>query len=242
MRKIRIYQNGNFTPGQIIHLSDGASQHVARVLRMRTGDILTIFNGDNHEFTAEITQLSKKEAAVTIKNSSMINVESPFNIHLAQAIAKGDKMEMVIQKAVELGAKSISPIITNRLAYKLDGNKLQKKHQQWQAIAISACEQSGRNQLPEIKFPCNFAEYIQKSNALNKLILYPEAGKSWRDYKHISQEIEILIGPEGGLDNTEIELALANNYLPLSLGPRILRTETAALTAISILQAVFGDL
>lgn len=242
MRKIRIYQNGNYQPRQIITLSASASQHVGRVLRMQSGEKITLFNGDNHEYLATITNIDKREVTVTIENSLENNIESPLKIHLAQAISKGDKMEFVIQKAVELGAASITPLITTRSIIKLDEERLTKKHSQWQAIAIAACEQSGRNTIPEIKIPCLLTKYLQQSNTKNKLILFPKAQKSWRNYPNISNEVSLLIGPEGGLDDEEIKQASQFQFQPLSLGPRVLRTETATITAISVLQALFGDL
>lgn len=242
MRKIRIYQAGTYLPGQIISLSESASQHVGRVLRMQTGDEIILFDGANNEYEATISEVNKNTVKVQIINTRTINLESPLKIHLAQAIPKGDKMELIIQKAVELGAAIITPLLTKHCAFHLDAKRLQKKQAQWQAIAISACEQSGRNQIPIIAEHCNLLKYLKECQTKTKLILYPNAQKSWRQYADISESVSILIGPEGGFSTEEVNLALDNNFIPLKLGPRILRTETAAIASISILQAIFGDL
>jgi 16S rRNA (uracil1498-N3)-methyltransferase len=153
MRQIRIYQAGSYQPGTILTLSDSAAQHVGPVLRLTLGDAITLFCGDNQEYQARLCDIQKKSIRVRIESMRVVNRESPRPIHLAQAIAKGDKMEWIIQKAVELGATSITPLLTERCVVRLDGSRLEKKQHQWQAIAIAACEQSGRNTVPTI-YPC----------------------------------------------------------------------------------------
>ncbi|MDF1757799.1 MAG: 16S rRNA (uracil(1498)-N(3))-methyltransferase [Legionellaceae bacterium] len=242
MRLIRIYQSGNHLPGQIISLSESASQHVGRVLRMRPGDSLNLFDGTNHEYPSTISAINKREVMVEINQKNFVSRESNIQVNLAQAISKGDKMELVVQKAVELGVTTINPLITKRCGINLDEKRISKKQHQWQSIAIAACEQSGRNQVPIIEKPLLLSEYLTICQAENKFVLYPKACKTWREYKGINKNIALLIGPEGGLDEEEITQAEKHNFQPLSLGPRVLRTETAAITAISILQAVYGDL
>lgn len=147
-----------------------------------------------------------------------------------------------MQKSVELGVASITPVISERCVVKLDKERMEKKLHQWQNIVIAACEQCGRNMVPLVHPPVSFEHYVQSAQAELKLILHPDMSKTWRDYPLNQSDITLIIGPEGGLSNDEVELACKYGYLPLSLGPRILRTETAALTALSILQAVGGDL
>lgn len=242
VRSVRIYQPGDYAVGDTLELSHEAGQHVGVVLRMREGDTITLFSGDNREFEATLVSVRKNRVSVTLLASHEINRESPRAIHLAQAISKGDRMETVVQKAVELGVASITPVITARCAVKLDNERMQKKCAQWQAIAIAACEQSGRNMVPVIHPVISLAEYLKTNLPALNFVLYPNAGKSWRDYEFVSTDMGLLIGPEGGLSPEEITLLFAHHFAPLSLGPRVLRTETAALVALSVLQAVCGDL
>lgn len=243
MRHVRIYMPGTYEPGETIELSTAAGQHVGTVLRMQANDPLTLFRGDNREFDATIAAVHKKKVTVDIHAANLVNRESPRLIHLAQALSKGDRMEWIVQKAVELGVTSLTPLITAHCAVRLEQERLAKKQLQWQAIAIAACEQSGRNQVPTIHSPCSFATYLQQCDARYKMVLHPTASDSLT--KHIPStqgDIALLIGPEGGLSEEEIDIAKEKAFHPLSLGPRILRTETAAIAALSIVQALAGDL
>jgi 16S rRNA (uracil1498-N3)-methyltransferase len=242
MRKIRIYQKGDYRPGQIITLSESASQHVGRVLRMKSEEEITLFDGNNNEYIATIKTIQKREVSVQIDSMLEISRESPLEIHLAQAISKGDKMEWLIQKAVELGVMSITPLLTSRCVVNLDEKRLNKKQQQWQSIAISACEQSGRNTIPTIYNPCSLTTFLKKCQIKNKLILSPDAEDSWRNNPNLTEEVALLIGPEGGLSEDEINESMKFQFQKIKLGPRVLRTETAAITSISIMQAMYGDL
>ena len=242
MREIRIYQPGDYHRGQLLELSSDAGQHVAVVLRMQPGEKLTLFCGDNREFAATIETIKKKQVTVRVGLITEKSRESPLNIHLAQAISKGDRMEMVMQKSVELGVSSIMPLITDRCAVKLDKERMAKKMHQWQAIVIAACEQSGRNCVPVVHQPITLEQYVKEVQAKLKLILHPDCSTTWRDCPIEQLDIALIIGPEGGLSDEEIKLACLYEFLPLSLGPRILRTETAAISALSVLQAVGGDL
>lgn len=241
MRIVRIYQPGTYETGQTIELSATAGQHVGVVLRMQAGESITLFCGDNREFPATIVSVHKKKVMVTINAEHQLSRESPRAIHLAQAISKGERMEFVIQKAVELGVASITPLFTAHCVVRLDAERLIKKHAQWQSIAVAACEQSGRNQLPLIHQPCSFDAFLKQCHAQIKLMLHPSAPKAWRDYSFSQGEVALLIGPEGGLSDDEVKQANASQFQPLCLGPRILRTETAAIAAMSVLQATIGD-
>ena len=212
------------------------------VLRMQPGAALTLFSGDNREYSAVISALLKKKVMVTIIAVQDISRESHRKIHLAQAISKGDRMELVIQKAVELGAASITPLITARCVVRLDAERLHKKQLQWQAIAIAACEQSGRNLVPMIYQASALEPFLLQNRATTKFILDPRSTKSLRDVSLPTGDIALLIGPEGGLSDDEVALAEHALFQPIRLGPRILRTETAAIVAIGVLQALCGDL
>lgn len=242
VRAIRIYQPGNYTLGQEIELNLQAMHHVAVVLRMQVGDKLILFCGDNREFDCVIEAVKKKQVIVKPYAVKEQSKESPLSIHLAQAVSKGDRMDTVMQKSVELGVSSITPLITSFCAVKLDKERMDKKLHQWQSIVIAACEQSGRNVVPKVYPPVYFDDYVLAATQAEKLILHPAGDKTWRDYSMQSGELTLVVGPEGGLSDEEVKFACQQGFLPLSLGPRILRTETAAITALSVLQAVFGDL
>ena len=242
MRTIRIYQPGVYDKGQDVELSAAASQHVGVVLRMQPGESLCLFCGDNREFLATIVTVQKKKVWVHIEEVEYVNRESPISIHLAQAISKGDKMEWVVQKAVELGVTNITPLITTHCVVRLDPERLNKKVAQWQAIAIAAAEQSGRNQLTTIHSACTLDHFLQQCITKTKLVLYPYTSQSWRKHTLSAGDITLLIGPEGGLSEEEVTHSQASGFQTLSLGPRILRTETAAIAAISMIQAISGDL
>lgn len=242
LREVRIYQAGDYQTGQLIELSPDAGQHVAVVLRMQPGARLVLFPGNNNEYEAVIQSVKKKQVLVAIGSCKEISRESPLQIHLAQAISKGDRMEIVMQKAVELGVACITPIISERCQVKLDHDRMLKKIHQWQQIVIGACEQSGRNIVPEVKQPVYLEPFLKQYRPTLGLVLHPKENKTWRDYDFTGADIALLIGPEGGLSDAEVKLAGEHGYLPLSLGPRVLRTETAALSALTVLQAVAGDL
>src|SRR3990167_879273 len=224
MRTIRIYQAGNYSLHDILDLSAEAGQHVGVVLRMQVGEKLILFSGDNCEWGAEIVTVHKKKVVVRIVGMQEVNRESSRTIRLAQAIAKGDRMEWLLQKAVELGVAEITPLVTQYCAYKLDEDRLTKKHQQWQAIAVAACEQCGRNQIPVIEFPVMLDKFLQHKLSGDGYVLEPYTGRSWREHDTPKGALTLMIGPEGGFSPSELKTILEAKYLPLKLGPRILRT------------------
>jgi len=242
MRTIRIYQPGTYQTGDVITLSASATQHVGLVLRMTIGETLTLFRGDNYEFKTTLVSVQKKHIQARIESMTLVNRESPRKIHLVQALVKGDKMEWIIQKAVELGVSSITPLITERSVVRLNTERLQKKQLQWETIAIAACEQSGRNHLPVIHPTCSLEQYVKTSSKTQRWILSPEATQTWPKIDANASELALLIGPEGGFSDEEIKYAQDHHTQSIRLGPRILRTETAAITGIGIMQMKYGDL
>ncbi len=243
MRIIRIYQPGHYELGDTLTLSPEAVQHIVTVLRLRLGQFITLFCGDNREFIAAIVSMQKREVVVKIEQVKSVDRESPLHIHLAQGISKGERMEWVIQKSVELGVASITPILTARSVVRLDNERTLKKEMHWQAIATHACEQCGRNQIPPVHATCLFEPFIQQARTNMKWILSPEADDTLDDYQYQQGDsMTVLIGPEGGLSDEEVDSAIEAGFRPLRLGPRILRTETAAVAIISLLQARYGDL
>ncbi|SEL67151.1 16S rRNA m(3)U-1498 methyltransferase [Colwellia chukchiensis] len=247
MRNPRIYQAEPFVVGQKQTLDEDAFGHAVRVLRLKNQDEITLFNGiaepqGYFEYHATLCNVSKKSADVEIISKRMVDNESPLNIHLGQGISRGERMDFTLQKSVELGVNTITPIFTERCGVKLSGERLAKKHQQWQKIVISACEQSGRCVVPNVATPMTLSDWLQQQSSALKLNLHPRAQHSIMSLPIENQRVRLLIGPEGGLSADEIALASDAGFHNVLLGPRVLRTETAALTAITALQCRYGDL
>ncbi|GAA6183428.1 MULTISPECIES: 16S rRNA (uracil(1498)-N(3))-methyltransferase [Aliiglaciecola] len=242
MRIPRIYHPDLLIVDQIIDLTPDAANHIVSVLRLNEGHPLVLFNGDGNEYSAELVTAKKRQAKVLIDAKLSINVESTLNIHLGQGVSRGDRMDMAIQKAVELGVTEITPLITERCGVKLSAERWEKKCQQWQKLIISACEQCGRNQIPTLH-PCtSIHEWTKQSTTQLRLTLHPRAEKSIKHLSIPSSGVKLLIGPEGGFTESEIYATEQVGFQTVQMGPRVLRTETAAIAAIAALQAIHGDL
>ena len=243
MRNPRIFQRSQFALNETVPLSDDAFGHVVRVLRLKEGDTITVFNGEEaFQYTATLCNVSKKSADVKVTSQEENNSESPLNIHLGQGISRGDRMDFTLQKSVELGVNTITPLFTERCGVKLNAERLEKKRQQWQKIVISACEQSGRASVPVVAEPMLLADWLKQETSALKINLHPKAQHSIMSLPMENTRVRLLIGPEGGLSDEEITQANDSDFHDVLLGPRVLRTETAALTAITALQCRFGDL
>ncbi|WP_312269515.1 16S rRNA (uracil(1498)-N(3))-methyltransferase [Pseudescherichia sp.] len=242
MRKPRIYHPELLTVGQQVALSDDAANHVGRVLRMGAGQALQLFDGSNQLFEAEILRADKKSVVVSLLSGEIDDRESPLHIHLGQVMSRGEKMEFTIQKSIELGVSLITPLFSERCGVKLDPERLNKKIQQWQKIAIAACEQCGRNRIPEIRPAMDLEAWCAEPDEGLKLNLHPRASASINTLPLPVERVRLLIGPEGGLTANEIAMTAEYQFTDILLGPRVLRTETTALTAITALQVRFGDL
>ncbi|MGV6988442.1 16S rRNA (uracil(1498)-N(3))-methyltransferase [Testudinibacter sp. P80/BLE/0925] len=243
MRIPRIYHPEPLTALSHCELSDEAVNHVARVLRMTVGQQLELFDGSNHIYPATINQISKKSVNVRLAAAIKDDRESNLTIHLGQVISRGDRMEFTIQKSVELGVNVITPLWSERCGVKLDSERTEKKIQQWQKIAIAACEQCGRNRIPEIRPLMKLTDWCAEETDMLKLNLHPRADVGIRQLKNIpATGVRLLIGSEGGLSPTEIAMTEQRQFQSVLLGKRVLRTETAALAAITALQVCFGDL
>ena len=238
----RIYHSHPLNVGDQIPLDDEAAAHVGRVLRMQIDEKLVLFNGLGGQYQASIQATSKRNVTVKVTAFEPHCVESPLKIHLGQGISRGDKMEFTIQKAVELGVSEITPLFSERCGVKLSGERLEKKWQQRQKIAISACEQCGRNTIPTIHKPLALSLWLQQTSKELKINLHPRANDTIKTLSCPPQGIRLIIGPEGGLSASEITETVDNGFAEITLGPRILRTETAGLTVIGALQLQFGDL
>lgn len=240
MRIPRIYHPEPIHALGTLALSEDAAGHVGRVLRMKEGQEVLLFDGSGHEFPATITQIGKKNVDVDIQEKVSTSIESPLDLHLGQVISRGDKMEFTIQKSVELGVNTITPLISERCGVKLDAKRFEKKLQQWQKIAISACEQCGRNTIPEIRPIMSLEQWCAEPSEALKLNLHPRAKYSINTLPEPVTKVRLLIGPEGGLSAQEIEMTEQYQFEETLLGPRVLRTETAALTAITALQVALA--
>jgi 16S rRNA (uracil1498-N3)-methyltransferase len=261
----RIYQAIPLNVSATIRLDEKASHHLARVLRAKVGEELVLFNGQGGEYSAVIAHIDKKGVDVKLNEFVSREAESPLQIELAQGLARGEKMDFIVQKAVELGVAKILPVMTERCNVRLDVQREEKRLQHWQAVVVSACEQCGRNRLPQLEATVSLPEWLPKVEADYKFVLSPhlqneivnvqtkaaalqelqnQAPKRQNQAPSLpaNTRIVLLIGPEGGLSDQEVAAALAQGFLPLNLGPRILRTETASIAAIAALQARYGDL
>ncbi len=239
MRTVRLYHPESLIPSQEVQLSSDASRHLLTVLRANEGQALELFNGDGFAYSAKLVNVQKKSASAYIESKQQVANESPLAIHLYQGISRGDKMDLTIQKAVELGVTQITPITSERCGVKLNKERMQKKLEHWQKVAIAACEQSGRNQVPQVNPLKSFVDVITELGEQG-LILNPYAEAGIASLRP-SQDWKLLIGPEGGFSDDEIALASKHACQQVHLGPRILRTETAGLAVLACLQAQFGD-
>lgn len=244
----------DFSIAEFIFLEGNAAHHLITVLRCKAGDEITLFDGRNTEYQTVVDKIDKKKLWLTFINKKIVDRESPLSIRLIQGISKGDRMDWVVQKSVELGISRISPIFTQHGAVKLDTDRMLKKQAHWQNIAISACEQCGRNRIPMIDPIRHFSDVIESEQNIADIrwILHPEnltpdmppleyppfeeggAGGNFKSF-------QLLVGPEGGFSEQEVSQAHSSGYTAMRLGPRILRTETAAIAAICALQTQFGD-
>lgn len=240
MRVPRIYLNAILTEGATLPLSAERLNYLKNVLRLRDGQAVRVFDGQNHEADATLS-LGKRDGSLEIGQVVSHSVESPLQTHLLQAMGKGEKMDWVIQKAVELGVTRFTPVATERSVVELKGERADKRHARFIDIAIGACEQSGRNILPRIDPIMSLDEAMAQTDAALKWVLHPKPGHGAAPLSSAPSSAAILIGPEGGLSDHEVEAAIAAGFIPLTLGPRVLRTETAPIVALSLLQMQWGD-
>ncbi|MBS0357926.1 MAG: 16S rRNA (uracil(1498)-N(3))-methyltransferase [Proteobacteria bacterium] len=242
MRIPRIFHPSPLSMNQIVELSSNAANHVSRVLRLNEEDELVLFNGEGGEYQATIHSINKQKVSVVVSAFHETQTESPLSIQLGQALVRNQKMDLILQKAVELGVKEIHPLVTERCEIHLSNERLEKRLEHWKGIIISACEQSGRNILPKVFPPMPLSQWLAQKRQTLGLILDPEGSSQLRKLEFSEFGFTLLVGPEGGLTEAEISLAKAEGFLAVKIGPRILRTETAGFTAIAGLQSLFGDL
>jgi 16S rRNA (uracil1498-N3)-methyltransferase len=226
-----------------LELPEAAANHVARVLRLRPGATIVAFDGSGHDFNCELLTVKGDRVVIRVGAHTEGLPESPLHITLVQAVARGERMDYTLQKATELGVHAIVPVLAARSVVRLDADQAAKKRRHWQAIVVSACEQCGRSVVPEVREPLDFARYLAEAPQLGgRMVLSPTGAESLAGLASLPNRVELLIGPEGGLDDGELVRAVAAGFAPVRLGPRVLRTETAGVVALTVLQARWGDL
>lgn len=242
----RFFVDSPFESGDVLSLPDEVARHV-QVLRLAPGDSLTLFNGRGGQHEAELVEIGRRSAMARIGAFQPVETEPPYRITLAQGIAGGDKMDWLIEKAVELGVARVSPLVAVRSVVRLSGERASRRHAHWQGIVRAACEQCGRNRLPEVDPACDLSKWLETLPApaeggAMRLMLSPRAATAFASLPLTapSAGVVLLIGPEGGLAPEEEEAAIAHGFAALSLGPRVLRTETAGMAVLAALAARWG--
>ncbi len=242
MRLNRVYLDAPLSSGSRASLTGSAAGHVTRVLRLKPGEPLTLFNGTGREFEGTVLEARGDAVTVEVGAAHAVDRESPLPLVLVQGVSRSERMDLTVQKATELGVTRLVPVLTERSVVKLDAAQAARKLAHWRAIAIAACEQSGRNRPPEVQLPLTYRDFIRKEPEVpTRLLLSPQASVRMADLPRPPAGVMVLIGPEGGLSPQEQEQALAAGFIGVRLGPRVLRTETAALAALALLQREFGD-
>ncbi|MBB3345101.1 16S rRNA (uracil(1498)-N(3))-methyltransferase [Luteimonas sp. RC10] len=243
MRVIRAFVDLPLHEGDTITLPDDAAAHLVRVLRLREGERCVLFNGDGYDHEAQLTRADKRGAAARIGTGTPVALESPLRIVLLQGIARGEKMDWILQKATELGVAAIVPVSSERSEVRLDAERAGKRHAHWRSVVVSACEQSWRARVPEVAAPQSLAAALATlPPGTGRWLLDPEATAGLTTMPAPAGELVLAIGPEGGWSANDRAALVAAGFAGLRLGPRILRTETAGIAAIAALQARFGDL
>ena len=244
MREVRLFVDVPLTPGEDLTLPRNAAQHAFRVLRLKTGDLVTLFNGDGRQYSSRLITDDPRAASVHVEIVESPTRESPLRVTLLQSLARGEKMDWVIQKATELGATRILPVTTGRSEVRLDGTRSEKRLAHWRSVAIAACEQCGRNVVPEISAPESLeaclAAHPQAGGEV-RWMLHPGGTARLQNGGAMATDVMLAVGPEGGFSDNDLATLRHAGFDALALGPRILRTETAGLAAMAALQAVQGD-
>lgn len=242
VRLTRVYVDAALAADTIVELPRETASHLAKVLRARSGDPLVLFSGDGREYTGAVESVRGSRVTAAVGAAADVDRESPFAITLVQCVPRGDRMDFIVQKATELGVARIVPVLSQRSVVRLDESQKVSKATHWRAVAVSACEQCGRNRLPVIETPAPLIEYLANSQAAApRLVLEPDLEPA-AALGSLDAAVEIAIGPEGGFGDGELDAFRLAGFRRVRLGPRILRTETAAIAALTWLQTRFGDM
>lgn len=241
MRIPRFYCPELGQPQTVMALPESVHRHAVQVLRLKAGAQLRLFDGQGRELEATLSLAERKRSEVQLHSELAIQSESPLDITLLQGISRGERMDFAIQKAVELGVRTIIPVVTERCNVQLSKERAEKRLKHWQGVLMSACEQSGRAFMPDLLPVTSLNEAMAASTAPLKLVLDPQARQRFHSLPQ-PQALTLLIGPEGGLSDAEISQAEQSGFTSVQFGPRILRTETAAVAALAVVQTLWGDL
>lgn len=239
MRISRIFTDLPLSPGTETELGEAAARYIGQVLRLRPGQSLVLFDGSGVDHEAGLIRCDRRGCRVRVIRALTTEPAPPIRVHLGIGISRGERMDYAIQKSVELGVAAITPLFTARGVVRLKAERLQKRIAHWQGVVVSACEQSGRSRLPALNPPLELADWLR--GRTQGLLLHHEAAQPLTEFPHPGDALNLLIGPEGGLQGSERELALAGGFAAVRLGPRILRTETAPLAALAAIQTLWGD-
>lgn len=242
MRIPRVYVSTALTANSECELPEDAAHHVHTVLRLRIGAELIAFDGQGGEYPGEVTTVHRRGVSVRLGAWRDVERESSLNVTLLQGISRGERMDYTLQKAVELGVSAIVPVITERTVVNLKADRVDRRLGHWQRIISTACEQCGRNRVPPLRDVVTFDYLLNGEAPIAGLLLVGNAPDGLPEWRHAVPPISLMVGPEGGLSELEQQRAVARGYQPVRLGPRVLRTETAALTALAVLQSRYGDL
>jgi 16S rRNA (uracil1498-N3)-methyltransferase len=242
--KTRLYSADELIENSELWLTGEQAKYVTRVLRLKADDTILMFDGNGGQYSAEVRSFARNRVLLHIGDRQARDVESPLAIHLIQGLSRGGRMDVVIQKSTELGVRRISPVITQYSVVRLDSGRAASRHEHWRKISQSACEQCGRNILPQIGMPQTLSDWLDcnPGKRSTRILLDPQSSESMATMQKPDSDVELLIGPEGGLSEAERTRCEESGFRAVSLGPRILRTETAALAGIAVLQASWGDL
>ena len=241
MRERRLFVDAPLRTGEELVLPDTTARHINQVLRLKRNEEIVLFNGEGGEYLATLIAVKRDHVSAFIEEHLAVERESNLDIRLALGVSRGERMDFAIQKSVELGAFALFPLKTDRSVVKLDGARLDRRQQHWQSIANNACEQSGRNALVLVHPIQSIHDWLSSQTTGLRLTLSPFAGRSLREVTHHQEPITLLIGPEGGLSESEVAASQAHGFEPVQLGRRIMRTETAGVAAIAALQTLWGD-
>lgn len=237
----RIFCDIRLGPGAQFSLPRDAANHVGRALRLRVGDTLVVFDGRGGEYEAAIQRIDRDRVDVKTGAFHDADRESPIEVGLVQGLPEADKMDWILQKAVELGVAWVQPVICERSVVRLSGDRAARRESHWQRIAIAACEQCGRNRVPDVRPTAAFRDWAAQPSQALRWMLAPEGGEALASRAAPAGPVELLVGPEGGLSERELDIAAMIGFASLSLGPRVLRTETAPVAVLSAMQALWGD-
>ena len=241
-RLSRVYTEQPLLSTDSVELAGSVSHYLTRVLRLSEGDSVSLFNGDGRDYSGKICEIQRQHLLVRIHRSEVNGNESPLKITLVQAISRGERMDYSLQKATELGVFCIQPVTSRRVEVRLDKNRQAKRLAHWQGVVVSACEQSGRAVVPEVKAPFSLSQWLAVAETAQRLVLDPEAETGMSSLPITGNAVSVLVGPEGGFTSKELDDVRAMGVTAVSLGPRVLRTETAGPATIAVLQAGLGDL